>query len=244
MIRGSIGNDSGFAHQEDLRLAGRIQSTIISNVLTRGRWEQHIAECLKFRFHAAMIPPAWIKQTSQALHGTGIRAVSFVDFPYGTMTSAGKARETELLVENGAEEIDLMPNIGFLMSGMEREFADDIAGVVKAAGKIPIKVMLELPLLSVRQQNRAVALSIDAGVAYLKNASSGAVGIATPEQISFLRHLAPPHIHIKASGGIKTARQVRDLVQAGADLVGTSAGARIVAELPASQPTEPGLSQY
>jgi deoxyribose-phosphate aldolase len=91
--------------------------------------------------------------------------------------------------------------------------------------------MLELPLLDAGQKERAVALSIDAGAAYLKNASSGAVGVATPEDIRFLRRLAPANIGIKASGGIKAAQQVRELLEAGADLVGTSAGAQIMQEL-------------
>lgn len=219
---------------EGSRLASRIQSTIISNALTYARWEQHIAECLEYHFQAAMIPPAWVKRTTEVLHGTGVRVASFVDLPYGTMTSAGKAYETEQLIGNGAEGVDLMPNVGFLLSGMEREYADDIRGVVKAAGTVPVKIMLELPLLNQQQKERAVAISIEAGVAYLKNASGGAVGVATPEQIAFLRKLAPPHIRVKASGGIKTAQQVRDLVQAGADLVGTSAGAQIMAELQGS----------
>jgi deoxyribose-phosphate aldolase len=224
-------NNREILQTEVVRLASRIQSTIISNTLTFARWEEHVAECLKYHFQAAMIPPAWVKRTVEVLHGTGIRVASFIDFPYGTMTGAGKAYETERLVENGAEEIDLMPNVGFLLSGMDREYADDISGVVKAAGKIPTKVMLELPLLNAEQQERAVALSVSAGVAYLKNASGGAVGVATPGQIAFLRRLAPPHVRVKASGGIKTAQQVRDLIQAGADLVGTSAGAQIMAEL-------------
>lgn len=212
-------------------LASRIQSTIISNTLTYARWEQHVDECLKYHFQAAMIPPAWVKKTAERLRGTGIKTASFVDFPYGTMTSAGKAYETAQLIENGAEEVDLMPNVGFLLSGMEREYADNIRSVVKAAGKIPVKIMLELPLLNPQQRERAVALSVDAGVAYLKNASGGAVGVATPEQIAFLRRLAPPHVRVKASGGIKTAQQVRELVAAGADVVGTSSGVQIMAEV-------------
>lgn len=219
------------ASKQTLQLAARIQSTIISNTLTRARWEQHINECLKYHFQAAMIPPAWVKRTAEALRGTGIHVASFVDFPYGTMTSAGKAYETARLVDNGAEEVDLMPNVGFLLSGMEKEYVDDIRGVVEAAGSIPVKIMLELPLLNELQKQRAVILSVDAGVSYLKNASGGAVGIATPEQIAFLRRLAPPHVRVKASGGIKTARQVGDLVAAGADLVGTSSGAQIMAEV-------------
>jgi deoxyribose-phosphate aldolase len=227
MMRGADGK----VELEMKDLASRIQSTIISNTLTYVRWEQHIAECIQYHFQAAMIPPAWVKKTAERLHGTGIKTASFVDFPYGTMTSAGKAYETVQLTDNGAEEVDMMPNVGFLLSGMEREYAEDIRGVVKAAGRIPVKIMLELPLLNAQQRERAVALSVDAGVTYLKNASGGAVGVATPEQIAFLRRLAPPHVRVKASGGIKTAQQVRDLVAAGADVVGTSAGAQIMAEV-------------
>lgn len=209
-------------------LATHMQSTLISNCVTRDQWKQHIAECLQYRFHAAMVPPSWVGETAVALRGSGVRVASFIDFPLGTMTSAGKSFEADRLVRDGAEEIDLMPNVGFLVSGMNEEYGQDIAGVVRAAGVAPVKVMLELPLLNSEQRARAVDLSIKAGVAYLKNASSGAVGVATPDQIRYLRNLAPPHIRVKASGGIKTVQQVRELLDAGADLVGTSAGGSIV----------------
>lgn len=209
-------------------LASRIQHTLISNVLTEELWQRHIGECLEYRFNAAMIPAAWVKKTARRLQGTGIRVASFIDFPYGTMTSAGKSCEAKNLVGDGAEEIDLMPNVGFLLSGMEKEYFDDIQGVVRAAGKVPVKIMLELPLLNEAQKERAVALSIEAGVLYLKNASGGAVGVATPEDMRFLRRLAPPQVRVKASGGIKTAQQVRELLEAGADLVGTSSGVQIM----------------
>jgi deoxyribose-phosphate aldolase len=216
--------------EEAAQLSRRIQHTLISNVLTETLWHAHIDEALKYTFHAAMIPPAWVKKTVQRLSGTDIRVASFIDFPYGTMTSAGKAEEAEHLVDDGAEEIDLMPNVGFLLSGMEQDYFNDIAGVVRAAGKVPVKIMLELPLLNPQQRERAVSLSIEAGVSYLKNASGGAVGTATPDDIRYLRRVAPPTIRVKASGGIKTAQQVRDLLDAGADLVGTSSGVRIMQE--------------
>ncbi len=180
------------ASTDAAQFARRIQHTLISNVLTEALWEAHVAECLKYRFHAAMIPAAWVKKTAQELKGTEIRVASFIDFPYGTMTGRGKADEAQRLVDDGAEEIDLMPNVGFLLSGMEREYRDDIHGVVEAAGKVPVKIMLELPLLNSQQRERAVSLSVEAGVSYLKNASGGAVGMATPEDIRFLRRIAPP----------------------------------------------------
>lgn len=234
------------ADSEPAKLAAHIQHTIISNALTQQMWENHIAECLKYRFHAAMVPPAWVALTAQALGDSSVRVASFIDFPYGTMTSNVKAYEAQQLVAAGAQEIDLMPNVGFLLSGLEKEYFDDIRGVVVAAEKIPIKIMLELPLLNTAQRERAVALSTEAGVAYLKNASGGAVGTATPEDMRFLRRLAPPGVGVKASGGIKTAGQVRDLLAAGADLVGTSSAVRIIQEV-LQQPvaeTPKGVSNY
>jgi deoxyribose-phosphate aldolase len=214
-------------------IAKHIQSTLISNTVTAARLDAHITECLNYGFHAAMIPPAWAEKTATALHGTGVRVASFIDLPYGTMTSTGKAYESSQLVQLGVEEIDLMPNVGFLLSEMEAEYFADIAGVVKAAGKVPVKIMLELPLLKPEQRDRAVHLSIEAGVKYLKNASSGMVGVATPDDIRFLRRLAPPQVGLKASGGIKTLQQVRELLAAGADLVGTSAAGSIMREMQA-----------
>jgi len=234
----------GVTRADAIRIAGRIQSTLISNRLTETEWRQHLAECVEHQFHAAMIPPAWVKKTAESLRGTGIRTASFIDLPYGTMTSAGKAYEAARLLEDGAEEIDLMPNVGFLLSGMEKEYGEDIRGVVAGAAGIPVKVMLELPLLNAAQKERAVALSLDAGVAYLKNASRGAVGIATPEEMRFLRKLAPPSVGVKASGGITTARQVMELLDAGANLVGTSAAAAIMAELRGGTPERTTASQY
>jgi deoxyribose-phosphate aldolase len=225
-------------------LASRIQHTLISNVLTESLWERHIAECVKYRFNAAMIPPAWVRRTSRRLQGTGIRVASFIDFPYGTMTSAGKAAEAQNLIAEGAEEIDLMPNVGFLLSGMEKEYFEDIQSVVRAAGKAPVKIMLELPLLNEQQKARAVALSIEAGVQYLKNASGGAVGTATADDMRFLRRLAPPHVRVKASGGIKSAQQVQALLDAGADLVGTSSGVQIMLQLLGGEAQPPSGSAY
>lgn len=215
----------------DADLARHIQSTLISNAVTQAQWQAHIDDCLKYHFHAAMIPPCWVRETAVALRGSGIRTASFVDFPLGTATTSGKAFEARKLVDDGVDEIDLMPNLGFLLSGMEREYFADIRNVVQAAEGTPIKIMLELPLLNEAQRERAVQLSIEAGVAYLKNASGGAVGRATPEQIRWLRQRAPESVRIKASGGIKSVQQVRDLLQAGADLVGTSSGTQIMQEL-------------
>lgn len=212
----------------DLTLAASIQHTLIEAGVTRDRVLAHARECVEHGFAAAMVPGSWVDVVARELAGTGVPVASALDFPtVGVMTSVGKAREAEELVRLGAVQLDIGVQIGWLRSGELARFRDDIAGVVAAAG-VPVKVMLELPLLTPAEREVAVELSIEAGAAYLKNASSGAVERANPASIRFLAERAPEGVGVKASGGITTAAQARELLEAGADLLGTSAGVAIV----------------
>lgn len=211
-------------------LAGHIQHTLASSVVTRAALDQHLEECIRYGFNAAMVPPCAVAHTVSQLADTSIRVASWVGFPMGTDLLETKVHATQMLVREGVDEIDLMPNVGLLIDDDEEGYHREINDVVSAANDRPVKVMLELPLLPASAWSRAVALSVDAGVAYVKNASSGAVGVATPEQIRFLAKTAPPSVKVKASGGIKHAQQALDLLHAGADLIGTSAGTAILDE--------------
>ena len=209
-------------------IAQYIQHTLIEADATAERMRQHAQECVTWGFNAAMVPGSWVPLVASELAGTGIVVASALDFPVvGTMTSAGKAFEAESLVTQGAGQIDIGVQIGWLKSGMWDAFRDDIAGVVQASG-VPIKVMLELPLLTPDERNAAVELSLEAGAAYLKNASSGAIETANPESIGWLVEKAAGRALVKASGSIKSLDQVISLIDAGAVLVGSSAGIAIV----------------
>ena len=211
-------------------VARHIQHTLIEADSTRDRMVDHARECIEWGFNAAMVPGSWVPVVAAELAGTGVLTASALDFPIvGTMTSAGKAAEAAELVRLGANQIDIGVQIGWLKSGLWDAFRDDIAGVVDAAG-VPIKVMLELPLLTPEERRVAVDLSIEAGAAYLKNASSGAVETANPASIAWLVKAAAGRALVKASGSIKSLDQVRSLLEAGADLVGTSAGIQIVSD--------------
>ena len=211
-------------------VARHIQHTLIEADSTRDRMVDHARECIEWGFNAAMVPGSWVPVVAAELAGTGVLTASALDFPIvGTMTSAGKAAEAAELVRLGANQIDIGVQVGWLMSGLWDAFRDDIAGVVTAAG-VPIKVMLELPLLTPEERRVAVELSIEAGAAYLKNASSGAVETANPASIAWLVKAAAGRALVKASGSIKSLDQVRSLLEAGADLVGTSAGIQIVSD--------------
>jgi len=208
-------------------LAPYIQHTRIAAGLTRDELVAHCEEAVQYGFNAAMVPASWVRLAVEVLRGTGIQVASALDFPtVGVMTSTGKAAEARAIAEAGADQIDIGVQIGWLKSGMEREFAADIAGVV-AAG-IPVKVMLELPLLTPELRDRAVDLAMEAGAAYLKNASSGAVEVANPESIAYLAGRARDGVQVKASGKITGLEQAVSLLDAGAVLLGTSSGIAIV----------------
>lgn len=218
-------------------LAPYIQHTKITVGMTHDELIAHCEEAATYGFNAAMIPASWVPLAVEVLRGTGVLVASALDFPtVGVMTSAGKAAEARAIAEAGASQVDMGVQIGWLKSGMEQEFAADIAGVV-AAG-IPVKVMLELPLLTPAQRDRAVELAIDAGVAYLKNASSGAVEVANPESVGYLISRAQGRAKVKASGKITSLGQAVSLLDAGAVLLGTSSGVDIVTG------GEPGTGSY
>lgn len=210
------------------QLAPYIQHTKIEVGTTRDQIIAHAKETLEYGFNAAMVPGSWVSVVARELAGTGVAIASALDFPtVGVTTSAGKAFEAAQLVKAGATQIDMGIQVGWLKSGMYDEFREDIAGVVRASG-VPIKVMLELPLLSAAERELAVQLSVEAGVTYLKNASSGQVETANPQSIAFLVARAPEGVFVKASGSIKNFEQSLALLEAGAVLLGTSAGLSII----------------
>ena len=212
------------------QLAPYIQHTKIEVGSTRQEMIAHVEDAIKYGFSAAMVAGSWVPLTASILKGTGIEVASALDFPtVGVMTSAGKAAEAAELVRLGATQIDIGVQIGWLKSGMYDEFREDIAGVVRASG-VPIKVMLELPLLTEEEKELAVQLSMEAGVAYLKNASSGQIETASPESVRYLVARAKGGVLVKASGSIKHLAQARALIAAGASLLGTSAGIEIISD--------------
>ncbi len=210
------------------QLAPFIQHTLIEAGSTAARMIAHARETAEYGFDAAMVPGSWVPLVAAELAGTGIGVASALDFPtVGVMTSAGKAFEAAELVRLGATQIDIGVQVGWLKSGMFAEFREDIAGVVRAAD-VPIKVMLELPLLTFNEREAAIELAVEAGAAFLKNASSGAIETANPASVRFLVERAPAGVFVKASGSIKSFSQAVALLNAGASLLGTSAGVAIV----------------
>jgi deoxyribose-phosphate aldolase len=226
----SHGERSTEFSREDV--ATRMQSTLIQTGVTREEIIRHCADCRLFGFNAAMVPARFVRVAVEQLEGSSVIVASAVDFPYGLMSTVGKQAEACAVVAMGAAEVDIGIPIGLVKDGAYGELEADISGVVRAIEPVPIKVMLELPLLTAEERDRVVDLTVSAGAAFVKNASSGAVGAATPEDMRYLRQRAPAHVGVKASGGIKTWDHVVSLLEAGADLVGTSAAVAIIERRP------------
>lgn len=212
-------------------LAARIQNTLVGQAVTAGHVEAHVSSAMAYGFNAITVPGSWVTYARDLLGRSSSSSVflgGILDFPFGSASTAARVAEATAMVADGVDQIDSTVNIGLMLSGRRADFARDLRAVVQAAAPVPVKLMLELPLLDSAQRDFVVDQAVEAGAAYVKNASRGAVGIADVATIAYLRKRVPASVGVKASGGIRTAQQVRDLLAAGADLVGTSAGVTIL----------------
>jgi deoxyribose-phosphate aldolase len=214
------------------QVAGAIQYTNVSPDLTREGVVAHLETCARYGFHAAMIGPCWVPLAVDVLSGTGVRIASTLNFPQANDTLAMKLAALCELARAGAQEFDFPPNPGYLVGGMEAEYAQElreIADLAHAEGLVA-KAMLEFGFLDQDQKARAARLACEAGIDWVKQSSGwGKGGIAaTVEDVALLRANITPPCRVKVSGKVNTAEKMRALFEAGAELVGTSSGPAIV----------------
>jgi deoxyribose-phosphate aldolase len=220
------------------RIAAHIQHTNVRPEASSADIERLLAECLEHGFNGAMVNPIWLPLAVAALKGSSVRVCTALDFPMGGATTATVAGQAAEAVQSGAQEIDVMTKVGWLKSGLETEYRDHLAAVVSAADGAPVKAMLEAGLLTPAELARAVELAVEAGVSYVKNSSGFGGGDASPGLVAELRRLAAGRVGVKASGGIRTREDAEALLAAGADLLGSSAGMRIVAGAAGPAPSD------
>lgn len=219
-------------------LAQHIQYTNVRPETTRSEIVAHLERSIEYGFQAAMISMCWVPLARTILHGTGIRVATCISLGLGHESVFGK----EMLIREcralGADEVDYQPNMGFFLSGMYDQFADEAARLVRAAEGMPIKAMLELGLIRDDQQRRLAAKLLDeAGVPWVKNSSGVGAGSepASPDNIRLLRASVGPNCRVKASGKINSYEKAIALLEAGAELLGSSAGPAIVEQMEETQ---------
>ncbi len=211
-----------FSRQE---LAAKLQSTLVRPDATRAQLVEHIEACAAHRFNAAMIPMAYVPLAREILRGTGVKVATTICFGTGNETVFAKIALLRECLALGADEVDYEPHMSLFLSGEFAAFQEESALLVQAAGSLTLKAMLELGYIDSRAGKiQAAQLLEQAGVPWIKNSSGGGhrPGHATPEDIQLLRQNLRPETHVKASGGIRKLEQVIALIDAGAELLGTS----------------------
>lgn len=218
-----------------------LASTLDHTLLKPDATEQAIIslceEAAEHSFATVCVNPCWVKLAAKQLQGAeqvGITTV--VGFPLGAASSASKAMETKQAVEDGATEIDMVLNIGYLKSRMLNAVKSDIEAVVAAAGdRALVKVILETCLLTNDEIIEACKLSVEAGAQYVKTSTGLSSGGATTEHIQLMRATVGPNIGVKASGGIRDYETAIAMLEAGASRIGASSSVAIVNRMDAKQ---------
>ncbi|AFY33937.1 deoxyribose-phosphate aldolase [Calothrix sp. PCC 7507] len=214
------------ADYPDIDIAPFIDHSLLTATATPEQVEQWCEEAYRFNFAAVCIHPSYVRLAVEFLHDKQPKVCTVIGFPTGATTSAVKLYEAQEAAENGATELDVVINLGWLKAGKTEEVHREIAEICEATGQT-VKVILETNLLTDAEKKLAAELSMEAGAAFLKT-STGWNGGATVADVRLLKEVARERVGIKASGGIQTVSQALDLILAGATRLGTSRGIDLI----------------
>jgi deoxyribose-phosphate aldolase len=215
----------------DRNLAALIDHTLLKPAATGAEIDTLCREAREYGFGAVCVNGCWVRRCRASLAGAGTKVACVVGFPLGAMAPEAKAFEAERAVADGADELDMVLNLGALKSGDADAVERDIRGVVEAARGRAVKVILETGLLDEAEKVLACQLSRRAGAAFVKTSTGFAAGsAATVEDVALMRRTVGPDLGVKASGGIRTRVDARRMLASGASRLGTSSGVAIVTD--------------
>lgn len=214
----------------DLRkLCSMVDHTLLKQTAT---WDQIKALCdeaMEFGTASVCIPPCYVKQAHDYVQGK-LTICTVVGFPNGNMTTNAKEFETLEALANGAEEIDMVINIGMLRAGNTDYVANEIRRLKEACGRRILKVIIETCLLTEEEKKTMCRIVTDCGADFIKTSTGFSTGGATPEDIKLFSENVGPNVRIKAAGGIATLEDAENFVKLGATRLGTSRVLKLVRE--------------
>ena len=190
--------------------------------------DQLLKEAKDYNFFSVCLNPTWVKYAAEALADTEVNVCTVIGFPLGATTPAAKAFETKDAVANGADEVDMVINIGRLKSGQYDAVLEDIKAVVDAAGDALVKVIIETCLLSNDEIVKACELSQEAGADFDKTSTGFSTAGAKAEDVKLMKDTVGDAMEVKASGGIHTRDEAMAMIEAGASRLGMSKGMDII----------------
>ncbi len=217
-------------------LAAVIDHTVLKPDATRQQVENLCAEAARFRFASVIVNPVWASAAVNLLAGTGIPVGSVIGFPFGASLVSALRHEASALIRLGARELGMVLPIGLLKSGNHQAVQRTVHSVVHVAHHhgVILKVNLETCLLTMEEKLRASEIAIQAGADFINTATGFASGGATPADVALMRGVVGARCGVKAAGRIRTVAQIRSLLEAGANRIGSSSSVAIVQELGAA----------
>lgn len=214
----------------DPSIAALIDHTILKADATRADVVKICREARQYNFASVCINPFWVPLVRAELAGTPVKVCTVVGFPLGATSTESKAAEAAIAVRDGAQEVDMVINVGALKSGDQDAVKADIAAVAKTAhaGGAILKVILETSLLNDTEKAIACVLAKAAGAEFVKTSTGFSTAGATAHDIALMRQSVGPEMGIKASGGIRSLQDLQAMTAAGATRIGASASVKIV----------------
>lgn len=208
-------------------ILSKIDSTLLKQTATS---EQICALCenaINNGFAAVCVQPCYVSLCAKWLNGSGVKVATVIGFPMGANTTEVKAFEAQNAVKNGADELDMVINLGLAMEGKWDNVKQDIAAVVKASEGRCVKVIIETCFLTDEQVVAACRAAVEAGAQFVKTSTGMASGGATEHHVALMKSTVGDKCLVKAAGGIRTFEDCVKFVEAGADRIGTGSGAAI-----------------
>lgn len=214
------------------KLAKYIEHTLLVPQAVDGDYERLCREAVEHEFYGVCVPPSRVRFACSLLSGSDVRVVTVVGFPLGFQTTAAKVFEAENALAEGAQELDMVINIGLLKEGQRAALEQEISSVVHAAGSCRemsvIKVIIETCYLTDKEKSNAARVIHAAGADFVKTSTGFGPKGASVEDVALLRKAVPGQLQIKAAGGIRTREHALALIKAGADRLGTSRGPDLI----------------
>lgn len=210
------------------QLAACIDHTLLKPDASAAQIEQLCAEAREHKFFSVCVNGSWVAAARHFLDGSDVKVASVVGFPLGAMSSDVKRYETEVAIDDGAHEIDVVLNIARLKAGEDKYVFREICDAVEAADERTVKVILETCLLTDAEKIRACKLVVESGAHFVKTSTGFSTAGATIADVKLLRETVGPKFGVKASGGIRDAKTALAMIAAGATRLGTSSGIAIV----------------
>ena len=185
-------------------------------------------EAKEFDFMSVCVNPAYVPLAAECLKGSSVKVCTVIGFPLGMNLTRTKVDEAKLCIAQGAQEIDMVINVGMLKAGHDDYVREEIRLLKEVAGKLVLKVIIETCLLTDEEKVRACKLSKEAGADFVKTSTGFSTGGATAHDVKLMRETVGPEMGVKASGGVRTHEDLLAMLEAGANRIGTSNGTKII----------------